>query len=783
MHQVSSAEISVLKVSDDLDAILSKLSPDDALLLWLDVYIPPLPDGNVYLSSSDFSPITDIGVKVAGVTFSPDKQLLWYLVEARATQVSSLVSLSMVRKVSLATIGVWDWWEKNWRSETPIDPLLNLTMQRVNRDFPYAKVPVVINYAKVEQNETKESKQEIIGEITALVRSVGGEIVRKGIAEYILAKVPSHQLNRFSENKHVRTLEANQPVCLRGGSFRKSASISQSQLLMLLPLCAVCYSIRKLRKVKVAFIISLLVTSFLLLYSVPLTYALNVSRLAIRADQAGYSGDGVVVAVIDTGIDFNHGDLAAAIRANVDLTGQNDPMDYYGHGTHIAGIVASRSGTYTGIAYGSQIINVKVGLEATFMDDAIQWCIDNKNAFDIRIIQMSVGLNTEQPGDGTDPLSMKADEAVEAGIAVVVAVMDKDTDGDRKYELSNPEQAFNVIAVGAVNNQDTIDINDDTIAYDSSGGSTTDGRPKPDIVAPGDRTDKPSVGIWSTRSSQAPSDHYEAINGVYGRDGGVSQAAPHVSGTAALMLEANPNLTPAQIKAILKQTAILTNNLNGDARAGHGIINAYEAVQLAQNVNNINAGLMYDSFHVDTPTRSLGWPTHDYLEFNVDAPSSTYGIAVSDVTYFYYRPIPSGWDYKLINKLSAQHVWIDDAYYNLGTDMNKYLFSGPRIYQKGDGFANVKALYLVGGTRMMYNWLMRVDKIWLHLYYNTGSSWKTLIYIDPSLWDTTNFPYLPSTSEIVYYERKVTGDVHLYVRDLSHWYEYIEIAPIALTTQ
>jgi len=69
VHQVSSAEISVLKVSDDLDAILSKLSPDDALLLWLDVYIPPLPDGNVYLSSSDFSPITDIGVKVAGVTF------------------------------------------------------------------------------------------------------------------------------------------------------------------------------------------------------------------------------------------------------------------------------------------------------------------------------------------------------------------------------------------------------------------------------------------------------------------------------------------------------------------------------------------------------------------------------------------------------------------------------------------------------------------------------------------------------------------------------------------
>ena len=109
VYSVSSEEKSVPKFSEELRATLSNLSSNDTLLVWLDVYIPPLPDGNVYLSSSDFSPVTDTGAKIAGVTFSPNRQLLWYLVEARAEQVSSLANLPIVQNVSLAMIGVWNW--------------------------------------------------------------------------------------------------------------------------------------------------------------------------------------------------------------------------------------------------------------------------------------------------------------------------------------------------------------------------------------------------------------------------------------------------------------------------------------------------------------------------------------------------------------------------------------------------------------------------------------------------------------------------------------------------
>ena len=781
VHNVSSEENSALKVSNELRTPVSSLAPNDTFLIWLDVYSPPLPDGNIYLSSSDIYPITDLGAKIAGVTFSPDEQLLWYLVEARAMQVSNLANLPTVRNVSIAMIGIWDWWDKPWRNVTPIDPLLNITAQRVARGFANASVRVVINYADVVLNRTEKSKQEISGEISALVKSVGGKVARIGLAEYVLAEVPPNELSRLFENEYVRTLEAVQPLYVRVGSFRKSASypIQYPLLMLLLPFCVACYSMRKPRKARLALIISLLLaTSLLFSFSVPSTYALNVSRPAIRADQTGFTGNGVTVAVIDTGIDFNHGYLAPAILASVDLTGQNDPMDYNGHGTHVAGIVVSRSGPYTGIAHGSSIINVKIGLDWTLIGDGIQWCINNKDTYNIGVIQLSYGQPTEQPGDGTDPLSMKADDAVEAGIAVIVAVMDSDTNGNGIYELSNPEQAFNVIAVGAVKDQNTVGLNDDTMASHSAGGSTTDGRPKPDVVAPGGRTDNPLIGIWSTRSAQAPAGNYEAINGVYGRMSGTSMAAPHVSGTVALMLEANPNLTPAQVKAILRQTANLTNNLNGDARAGHGIIDAFAAVQLAQNVGNIQISQMYDSWDVTTPGRDLGWWCYDYLTFTMDAPSSTYGVSTSDVQYHYRHPL--GWgntDYKLMYRLSAQHVWINGTYYPLGSDMHKYLFTGPRIYLKaGNGVVCWRAWYQIGNVRIEYDWLMGVEQIVPRLVFYGMSSWKALMYMDIDVWDSTNYAYLPSTSETVLTERKITGAINVTVRDLDHG-EYILINP------
>lgn len=330
--------------------------------------------------------IIDLGGKIAGVTFSPDDQLLWYLVEMRAEKVSNLASLEMVQNVSLAKVGMWDFSTMWWKT-TKIDPLVNMIAERVVD----AKVKVVINY------EENKSKPGIVDEITTIVQSVGGEAMRIGLAEYILAKIPADMLDQVAKNEYVTTIEALRPISLRGNRSTQFASHSQSLLvLLLLTFVLYCFHVRKSRKVKFTLLIVLMGTLSLELGDIPVTSALNVSRFAIIANRAGNEGNGVVVAVIDTGVDFNHQHLAAAIDANIAMTGGNNPMDRRGHGTHVAGIVASRSPRYEGVAPQSRIINLKVEQEHEIRD-AIQWCIDNKDAFNISIIQMSVGYHLERP--------------------------------------------------------------------------------------------------------------------------------------------------------------------------------------------------------------------------------------------------------------------------------------------------------------------------------------------------------------------------------------------------
>jgi hypothetical protein len=360
------------------------------------------------------------------------------------------------------------------------------------------------------------------------------------------------------------------------------------------------------------------------------------------------------------------------------------------------------------------------------------------------------------------------DDAVEEGIVVVQAAGNS---GPGSETIISPGNAFNIITVGAIDDSNTADIADDTLASWSSRGPTGDGRPKPDVVAPG-------VNIWSV---ELGTQGYHQLSGT-------SMAAPHVAGTVALTLHANPDLTPAQVKAILRQTARLNNNLNGLTvnDRGHGIIDAYEAVQLAQSVANIDRNKMYDGFDVRTPNREeiyFDVVAIDHLTFSVEQPSQTFGIGVNTVDY-HRRVYQSGApvlveDYRLLCWMSAQHVWIDGTYYHLGQDMHKYLFSGPRIYEKGDGYVKMRARYKVGNVRVVYYWHLHVDTMWLWLIYDGGSSWKTLIYIDPDLRNPTNYPYLPSTSETLLIERKISGDTLLSIRDLDQT-PYIQIEPFTL---
>jgi len=746
---------------------MSESNSTDMHLFWLDVYKQPLPDGNIYMSSDELSPILDTGARIARITFSPAGKLLWFLVEANAQQLQDLSKLPIIQRVSFASNETWNWWLKDWRTETKLDPLLYMTADRINQDSLGTTVPALIRYGVGGENS---SRQEAISNITAFVGSLGSEVLRIGVANYILARVPCTLLPRLLENSLIKTLEADEFVLTRGVSSEEASSFSCStQLVLIVAPSSVfwCLLLRS-RRIKLALLASLLVISFMSVNSQPQVQALNVSNPAINANQTGYTGNGVVVAVIDTGMDFNNPMLQGNIIDNVDITGHNDPMDYDGHGTHVAGIVASGSSLYPGIAPGASLINIKINATETIIEDGIQWCIDHKSAYpcNIRIIQLSWGT-TEQSSDGTDSFSEKADDAVEAGISVVVAV--------NEYGMGNPEQAFNVVAVGAINDKDTTDINQFTLASYSSHGPTLDGRPKPDVLAPGDRTDDPLIGLWSARSSRADPNGYESIDGVYGRKSGTSMAAPHVSGTVALMLEANPSLTPAQVKAILRQTARLNNNLQGlDINdRGYGVIDAYAAVQLAQNVGSINKDQMYDSWAACTPSLDHGLGNNDYLSFTVDTPS-TVGINMIDVAYHLRWFFVHIEDYTMVKRMHAVHVWIDGTYYDLGADVQEYLFSGPRVYEEGDGYVRMRALYKVGSVTVTYDWYMHVDTITFSISYSGGSSWKTLMYTDVNLWDDNNYAYLPSTGEADVIEAKIPGNEVVDIRSVWHT-EYLQM--------
>jgi serine protease AprX len=326
----------------------------------------------------------------------------------------------------------------------------------------------------------------------------------------------------------------------------------------------------------------------------------TVGATAIRAE-LGYTGAGVGVAIIDSGITAWHDDLGDGnggqrVRQFVDfVNGQPSPSDAYGHGTHVAGIIAGNgydsSGARSGIAPGANLVVLKV-LDQNghgHISDviaAIAYAVSNKDALNIRIINLSVATAVYESYE-TDPLTLAAREAVASGMVVVAAAGNngRSPDGRMQYGgITAPGNAPWVLTVGASSHMGTIDRADDTIAAFSSRGPTAiDHIAKPDLVAPG-------VGIESL--SAAGSTLYTTmgpylLNGTvptayapYLSLSGTSMAAPVVSGTVALMLQANPALTPNAVKAILQYTAQRYGGYD-PLTQGAGFLDAASAVRLA----------------------------------------------------------------------------------------------------------------------------------------------------------------------------------------------------------
>jgi serine protease AprX len=317
----------------------------------------------------------------------------------------------------------------------------------------------------------------------------------------------------------------------------------------------------------------------------------------------GLDGSGVGIAVVDSGITGWHDDLTDSsgtlqrVDRFVDFVNQRaQPYDDYGHGTHVAGIIAGNgfdsSGARAGIAPGAHLIALKVldGSGSGHVSDviaALDYVLAHSSELHVRIVNLSVATYVSE-SYYTDPLTLAARRLVDQGIVVVAAAGNggRDAQGRTEYgAITAPGNAPWVLTVGASSTMGTIDRSDDTIAAFSSRGPTAfDRLAKPDVVAPGVGTESLSVAnsaLYNSLSAYLLSGTVPTSSFPYLSLSGTSQATPVVAGTVALMLQANPALTPNAVKAILQYTAQIYPAYNVLTQ-GAGFLNARGAVELAR---------------------------------------------------------------------------------------------------------------------------------------------------------------------------------------------------------
>jgi serine protease AprX len=333
--------------------------------------------------------------------------------------------------------------------------------------------------------------------------------------------------------------------------------------------------------------------------------AMERTRITVGATAAreefGYDGSGVGIAIIDSGITAWHDDLSEdgtgqRVARFVDFVdGETTAHDDFGHGTHVAGIIAGNGmdsdGARSGIAPGAHLIVLRV-LDANgrgHISDviaAIDDAIAHKDELNIRVLNLSVASGVFE-SYLTDPLTLATERAVQSGMVVVAAAGNNGrtaTDRTQYGGVTSPGNAPWVLTVGASSHMGTIDRSDDTIPrFTSRGPTAIDYRAKPDLVAPGvgiESLSNPGSTLYAASGSllsgtrEFPELPYMSLSGT-------SMSAPVVSGTVALMLQANPNLTPNLVKAILQYTAEIYPN-HDPLTEGAGFLNAKGAIELAR---------------------------------------------------------------------------------------------------------------------------------------------------------------------------------------------------------
>ena len=322
------------------------------------------------------------------------------------------------------------------------------------------------------------------------------------------------------------------------------------------------------------------------------------------------NGAGVGVAILDSGIYKDHKTVSdgGGVKASFDFTGERRTDDPFGHGTHVAGLATGvgnfSNNAYTGIAPGADLINLRVldsngvGTVAGVLS-ALNWVMANRTRYNIRVVNMSFGTPAVD-SYMNDPICIAVRRLVDAGVVVVAAAGNdgKDEDGQPIYgRIHSPGIEPSAITVGCSNSVGTDGRNDDIMATYSSRGPTRsywtdsagvnhyDNLVKPDLVAPGNKViqaeskDNYLIDTNPQLETNLYSDDHKRVMYL----SGTSMATPEVAGAAALLLQANPSLTPNLVKAILMYTAQPLAGYNL-LEQGAGELNIEGAVRLAKLV-------------------------------------------------------------------------------------------------------------------------------------------------------------------------------------------------------
>jgi serine protease AprX len=322
------------------------------------------------------------------------------------------------------------------------------------------------------------------------------------------------------------------------------------------------------------------------------------------------------------------------------VNGRTAAYDDNGHGTHVSGIIAGNGrdskGAHSGIAPGAHIVSLKV-LDArgrgviSDVIGALEWAVANKTKHNIRVINLSVGAAVTE-SYRTDPLTLAAKRAVDAGIVVVTAAgnLGKNAQGQPQYgAITAPGNAPWVLTVGASSHQGTVKRNDDVMApYSSRGPTAVDFIAKPDVVAPGTgivSLSDPTSTFYTSKAAYLLKGSIPLGYKPYLSLTGTSMAAPVVSGSVALMLQANPNLTPNLVKAILQYTAQIYDGYDALTQ-GAGFINTKGAVDLARYFLTAKAGQRYP--HAKPWSRTINWGNHRLTGGVLKPKANAWGLKV-----------------------------------------------------------------------------------------------------------------------------------------------------------